>query len=1251
MKMIMMEHNRSTLEVLLLFCCVFTLTLCAKDEKPHCVWYGDCSLEDTKKLTCSYDGPPKLIKNATMSERLRSKCPFYFQDTDDPELCCDAKNIATLTGQMEMIEGIFGRCPTCIENVYKLICDMSCSPVQSEFLRVLKNETNAKGTYVSEIEVHVAEEYMNGTYNSCKDIVHPASGNLAMQLACGSNGASGCTAKKWYEYQGDPDANTFIAFRVHFIPNNTFWNNSTKPCSDRTNGLSACSCTDCPAGCNYTVNLDKPNFLIFAVEGYGVVAAIFSILYVLAAVISYMIVRRCCRRSDSPEEDSEGICRGNIQKLFGDLFTVCGRVFATYPTLTLFISSYVVLGLSYGITQLIVVSDPIEIWAAPTSRARVEKDYFDSRFQPFYRTEQIYIKSVGIDKVLYNSSTGTLEFGPVFNKTFLLEVYKLQSKILELGQEEGEGLEHFCSAPIRNDFTGPTTVNHCTIQSIWGYFQNDIYKVLEGDDYLYQLYQCSQNPFNADCVAPYGGPILPAVAFGGFLRDGEFNYDADDYIKATGLVISIMVTNSLDKTVLEATEKWEQRFLDFMKEWDAKERPDFMDVAYSTERSIQDELERSSKAEAMTVVLSYIIMFIYIAIALGRIQCSIKRCFLTSKIMLSIGGIVIVMASVACSLGVFGYIGVPTTLLTIEVIPFLVLAIGVDNIFILVQTHERHPKHVEQTIPEHVADILAKVGPSMLLTSASECLCFLIGTLSSMPAVNTFALYASLSIFFNFLLQTTAFVSLLSLDAKRLQNNYLDVLCCVKVKSDEDRKVDENYSFVQTIFKRFYTPFIMKKPVRIIVLIFFFVMLVTHAAVLPRIGIGLEQKLSMPMDSYVLKYFEYMQDLLSMGPPVYFVITPGLNYSNRDVQNIICGSQRCNDDSMYTQIYSAAKQSNRSYLSKAASSWIDDYIDWSVSPECCMYFKNNQSFCPHTKGETDCSKCNITLSDSRPTPVHFQKYLTYFLQDIPDTTCIKAGRPSYLEAMDYYYDKNGSIDIGDTYFMGYHTPLKKSSDWYEALKSARLIADQITTMINEKNLTNQEITVFPYSVFYVYYEQYLTIWKEALSSLGFSLCVIFLVTALLTGFSLFSAIMVVLIVLMIIVNMGGLMYWWQIELNAVSLVNLVMAVGISVEFCSHIIHYYLHSKTSTSVDRAKETLNEVGSSVFSGITLTKIIGIIVLAFPKTQIFQVFYFRMYFGIVLFGAAHGLILLPVLLSLIGPSRSSGRKHRKMQTIDRS
>ena len=59
-----------------------------------------------------------------------------------------------------------------------------------------------------------------------------------------------------------------------------------------------------------------------------------------------------------------------------------------------------------------------------------------------------------------------------------------------------------------------------------------------------------------------------------------------------------------------------------------------------------------------------------------------------SKISLGIAGVLIVLSSVACSLGIFSYIRVPLTLIVIEVIPFLVLAVGVDNIFILVQTYQ-----------------------------------------------------------------------------------------------------------------------------------------------------------------------------------------------------------------------------------------------------------------------------------------------------------------------------------------------------------------------------------------------------------------------------------------------------------------------------------------------------------------------------------------------------------------------------------
>lgn len=109
----------------------------------------------------------------------------------------------------------------------------------------------------------------------------------------------------------------------------------------------------------------------------------------------------------------------------------------------------------------------------------------------------------------------------------------------------------------------------------------------------------------------------------------------------------------------------------------------------------------------------------------------------------------------------------------LQVIPFLVLAVGVDNLFIIVHTYNRLDKTKYISISDGIGDALGQIGPSILLTSLSECCCFAIGSISDMPAVKTFALYAAVAILIDFLLQVTAFVALMSFD----QNRYMVCAC------------------------------------------------------------------------------------------------------------------------------------------------------------------------------------------------------------------------------------------------------------------------------------------------------------------------------------------------------------------------------------------------------------------------------------------------------------------------------------------
>jgi len=64
---------------------------------------------------------------------------------------------------------------------------------------------------------------------------------------------------------------------------------------------------------------------------------------------------------------------------------------------------------------------------------------------------------------------------------------------------------------------------------------------------------------------------------------------------------------------------------------------------------------------------------------------------------------------------------------------------------------------------------------------------------------------------------------------------------------------------------------------------------------------------------------------------------------------------------------------------------------------------------------------------------------------------------------------------------------------------------------------------------------------------------------------------------------------FEIQYNAVSVVNFITAIGLSVEFCVHIMLQYNRSN-GTAEEKAKEAVRIMGSSIFIGIICTKFLG-------------------------------------------------------------
>lgn len=130
----------------------------------------------------------------------------------------------------------------------------------------------------------------------------------------------------------------------------------------------------------------------------------------------------------------------------------------------------------------------------------------------------------------------------------------------------------------------------------------------------------------------------------------------------------------------------------------------------------------------------------------------------------------------------------------------------------------------------------------------------------------------------------------------------------------------------------------------------------------------------------------------------------------------------------------------------------------------------------------------------------------------------------------------------------------------------------------------------------------------------------------------------------------GYMALWSVNLDSISMVNLIMCIGFSVDFTAHICYAYMSSKATCPEDRVRESLYALGLPIIQG-AISTILGVSALILAGSYIFMVF-FKMIFLVIVFGALHGMFLLPVLLSLFGPGacrRSKRRRHSS--SIDKS
>jgi len=358
---------------------------------------------------------------------------------------------------------------------------------------------------------------------------------------------------------------------------------------------------------------------------------------------------------------------------------------------------------------------------------------------------------------------------------------------------------------------------------------------------------------------------------------------------------------------------------------------------------------------------------------------------------------------------------------------------------------------------------------------------------------------------------------------------------------------------------------------------------------------GLENQLSTTVGSDLYKYFEDMEKYLDAGPPSYVIMNNFQYFKDKN------GITKTSD--VLKNLTELLSQRG-GLLVKPVLNWYLDYTSYmSTTDPTCISLRRAPTWSIASVKEfltVDtqhyCCK-NLSICGAQ-----YYQNIAFINNRFPlspdeETLTMNPTRLEFLSA-----------------------PLQKQPDYIKSYDETYQIVQKVSEQYAEEAKKLPEYkgrplpNMYAYSLFYMYFEQYTYIKGIALQNILISLAVLFGAVSFFFNFAIglyiFALITGVLLTMITFIWLSNLMFGGiMIRINAISVVNLITAIGFAVEFCVHMLLKYKRSRGTKHV-RVSIALNEMGSSIFVGIFLTKIIGISILGFAPSPIFTLYYFRMY-----------------------------------------
>lgn len=745
------------------------------------------------------------------------------------------------------------------------------------------------------------------------------------------------------------------------------------------------------------------------------------------------------------------------------------------------------------------------------------------------------------------------------------------------------------------------------------------------------------------------------------------------------------------------------------------QRYDHIDVYVNAARSLDDEFLRVIMIDLWLVATAYALMITFCwAVLCGQ---AVRR-----PMVVTFGGVTSIAIAVVSSFGLCSAFGLPFSALLV-VLPCLMLGIGVDDMFVMVSQ-----LGIVHASAKHGSDrlglALRRCALSLIYTSVTDFFAFLLGAVSSLPAVRHFCIYASVSICSVFFFQVTFFVGILSLDASQqvasagdsdlasrsgagarrrcfclprrpnaeahVKDRAAPTSVAVELAAPspeaavaaldeptafsagaaavaaacggvweiagpwagngggtggalEDRDLEADgldgtaaaaapepapaatapppsaedapptrtplQSLPMQCLGRFlkdvYAPALSRRWLQALVLAMFAVITALNFYFsLWRVTEGFEF-IDMTPDQSYLRDFLSQSDRWQLTARNFQIDT-----------GLYLGADSAYWDPAWRLDLDATLQGlhESDHMTEYLMSWFHALLAWADA-----------------RGGTESSTCRLGCAEEE-----FWPLLHAFLADNALESSGRGGTAHYWA--DLAWRPDGKLKASRLHLQ--HSTTDTVREQIAAMDTALESLDQ--SPLRESSWLSSSA--------YLYITQFKVISEEMFTNFACNLVAVGLASLLLIPQPL-AVLMVILMLVAIDIDLVGALHLLGLQINSVSLIQLVTAVGLIVDYMAHIVHFFLlHSLESpgaTAGERLKHSLGDIGPSVLLGGTTT-MLGILPLAMASSWLFRSF-FKMYLTIVLCAMFHAFIVVPVFLLLLGIAPIAEVDHAEAASVE--